>query len=405
MRAIGLGGLRRLYEAAVTDEKNGRGPKLATFYEEIKNGLDSKQIDPNRISLSELFDNFVFDSKGDLCGRELRESWNPKHGGGVQLLEAGNAVDTSVFSNITGQIVYSTIMQVMASEVFAFSQLVTTVPTQLSGEKIPGVGQLGDKAEVVGEAQQYPTVGVGEDYIETPATTKRGLIVPVTKEAIFFDRTGLVLGRCRDVGEALAVGKEKRIIDAYVDENSTAHRYKWKGTSYATFQASTPWINIKSSNTLVDWTDIDAAEQILNAITDPNTGEPVMSEPTHLICCKELEQTARRIVNASEITVVTAGYATSGNPTETKAGNPYRNKYQVLSSRLLAARMATDTSWFLTNPAKQVAYMENWPMTIAQAPVNSEAEFTQDIVLRFKASERGAAAVMEPRVAVKSTVA
>ena len=33
--------------------------------------------------------------------------------------------------------------------------------------------------------------------------------------------------------------------------------------------------------------------------------------------------------------------------------------------------------------------MENWPITVVQAPVNSEAEFIQDIVVRFKASERG----------------
>ena len=41
--------------------------------------------------------------------------------------------------------------------------------------------------------------------------------------------------------------------------------------------------------------------------------------------------------------------------------------------------------------------MENWPITVVQAPTNSEAEFTQDIVVRFKASERGTPAVMEPR--------
>jgi hypothetical protein len=36
-------------------------------------------------------------------------------------------------------------------------------------------------------------------------------------------------------------------------------------------------------------------------------------------------------------------------------------------------------------------------MTVVQAPTNSEAEFMQDIVVRFKASERGTPAVMEPR--------
>ena len=44
--------------------------------------------------------------------------------------------------------------------------------------------------------------------------------------------------------------------------------------------------------------------------------------------------------------------------------------------------------------------MENWPITVTQAAQNSEAEFTQDIVVRFKASERGAAAVLNPRFVV-----
>ena len=47
--------------------------------------------------------------------------------------------------------------------------------------------------------------------------------------------------------------------------------------------------------------------------------------------------------------------------------------------------------------------MENWPITVTQAPPNSEAEFTHDIVARFKASERGAAAVLNPRYVVKNT--
>jgi len=38
---------------------------------------------------------------------------------------------------------------------------------------------------------------------------------------------------------------------------------------------------------------------------------------------------------------------------------------------------------------------------VTQSPPGSEADFTQDIVVRFKASERGAAAVINPRYAVK----
>ena len=45
--------------------------------------------------------------------------------------------------------------------------------------------------------------------------------------------------------------------------------------------------------------------------------------------------------------------------------------------------------------------MENWPITVTQSAPGSEAEFSNDVVVRFKASERGAAAVLNPRYVVK----
>ena len=80
------------------------------------------------------------------------------------------------------------------------SKLVDTIPTRLDGEKIPGVSRMADQIDDRPPGMPYPHLGFGEDYIETPSTTKRGFIVPVTKEAIFFDRTHLVLTRAGEVG-------------------------------------------------------------------------------------------------------------------------------------------------------------------------------------------------------------
>ena len=82
------------------------------------------------------------------------------------------------------------------------------------------------------------------------------------------------------------------------------------------------------------------------------------------------------------------------------AANPLTG-YRVFDSRLayrriIAAGIAAATAkkyWFVGDFRRAFAYMENWPITVTQAPVGSEAEFNNDIVLRFKASERGAAAV------------
>ena len=89
------------------------------------------------------------------------------------------------------------------------------VPTRLNGERIPGIALPRDPGEDVTkikEGEPFRSVGFSEEYIETPATDKHGVIIPVTKEAVFFDRTGLVLERAKTVGELLGLQKEKRLL-------------------------------------------------------------------------------------------------------------------------------------------------------------------------------------------------
>lgn len=380
--------LRRMYESAERDRNREK------FFEDFAEMLASGEAKPEDFSLRQLFEQFVPN------GRELVDSWNPRQGGGVNLLEAGDAVQLGAFANITGQIVYSAVLEKYNSEEFVFTKLIPTQSTAFNGEKIPGVTQLGDMAEEVGEAQPYPLAGVTEDWIETPQTKKRGMIDQITKEALFFDRTGLILERCGEVGYWLGVNKEKRAIDCIIDENTTAHRYKWKGTTYATYQTTAPWDNVTASNTLADWSDLDLAEQTFNAMVDPNTGETIDIEATHLIVVKSMEAVAKYILSATDITRHIGGYATSGDLTQEGGRNPYANKYQLVTSKRLASRLATDTHWFLGTPGKYAKYMENWPLAVVQASPNSEDEFNRDIVTKYKASERGAFAVVEPRVMV-----
>jgi hypothetical protein len=383
--------LRREHQACVHD----RNPRR--FYEQvIPEVITARGL--NDFSIKALFEEFVPD------GAELVREFDPRQGGGFRIMEAIDAVDTSAFSNISGQLMYSAIMEKYQAPEFVFTKLIPTQPTSFNGEKIPGLGQIGDKAEVVGEGQQYPLVGFGEDWVETPLTTKRGMICPITKEAIFFDRTGQILDRGREVGYWLAVNKEIRAIDCVIDENTTAHRYKWRGTSYATYQTSTPWDNVTASNALVDWTDFDADRQTGNGLIDPNTGMPIVMAVQDVVVTDQLLWTANRLTSPGQMTVTVPGYATTGNPTQYTTSNPVTG-LRVHSSVLLATRLATDTDWFVGDIGGYAKYMENWPITVVQAPPNSSEDFHRDIVAQFKVSERGAYAVVQPRKMRKSTVA
>jgi len=389
VRAIKYRELKRMYDLSGPDET----------VRHLREALTDGHLKPDDFSVREL-------AEVTLGGERVRQM-DPR-GGGVDLLEAGEGVDVTAFSNITGQVVQSKIMEAYTQEAFVVSKLVDTIPTRLDGEKIPGIGRISDEVAEVRPGMPYPNLGFAEDYIETPQTTKRGFIVPVTKEAIFFDRTHLILQRAAEVGEVLGLNKEKRLLDLLI---GVTNNYKWKGTDYNTYSAAGTgvapdgnWINLMTEE-LVDWTDVDAAEQLFADVLDPNTGEPVLVYSTTVLVMPAYRHAAHRVFNAAEIT-----YTASGAETDTTAANPLGN-YRVVESRLAYRRViasgeaAADAKkwWFVGDFSKAFAYMENWPISVTRSPLNSEAEFNQDIVLRFKASERGAAAVINPRYVVKST--
>lgn len=372
-------------------EKLGTGQAEVLLQESFK----GKEFSPRDFDLGKLF--------SECFGWDNFQRCRSKDSLATEVMEAAGGVASNAFQSISGQIVYTATLDAYEAQDFVFSRLIPEQQTPFNGEKIAGISEIGDEALVVPEAEPYPLAGVSENWIQTPETKKRGLIVPVTREAIFFDRTGQLLQRCSDVGKWLGVNREKRAIDCVIDENTTDHRYNWKGTTYASYQTTTPWDNTTASAALVDWTDLDEAEQTLNALTDPFTGEPILIDAKHLVCVRALQRTAERILTATEVRTTVPGYATTANPNQYVMPNPYANKYQIVTSLLLASRLATDTTWFLGDVTRYAKYMVNWPMSVRQAPPNSHDEFHRDIVQQYRADERGAYAVVEPRAMTTCT--
>ena len=324
------------------------------------------------------------------------------------LREAGpGAVTTAAFLNISDQFISNAFLERYRSEDFVFTRLIPEMRANvLDGEKIRGLSQIGDEAMVRGETHPYSLAGFGENWVFSPAIKDRGFIVPVTWEAVFNDRTGRVLEYAGDGGYWMGVNVEKRAIDMVIDENTTDHRYNWRGTVIATYgdnSGNHTWDNLVASNALVDHTDVDAAEQAFNGLTDPFTGEPIMVEARHIVAVKALEVTVARILNSTQILTHIGGYPTSGNPTTTTQANPWMNKYSPVTSRLLAGRLATDTDWFLGDVTKLGKRVVAEDIQVIQAPPNNEDEFKRRIVFQSRANERSAFVTVEPRVMVKNT--
>jgi hypothetical protein len=357
---------------------------------QLTEALESRALAPENFSVRDLFESFL--------GAEALAAISFRRSGGtpIAVLEANQAVDTAAFSNITGQIVYSKIRQGYENPAFLWPQLCETVPTSfLDGEKIPGVGPTGDKAETVAEGDAYPTFGLTEEFLETVRLVKRGFIVPVTREIVVADRTGLVLKVADEGGKWLGYNKEKRVIDAAV---GVTNNYKRNGVATNTYLTAGAYVNSQTGNTLVDWTNIEKAELLFDALTDPNTGEPIVMPPNlQLLVPSALKYTSKRIVSATEIRFGDG----AANTTQAISGNPVPN-YSILSSPYVKLRTGSATTWFLGAFREALAYMEAWGIETLKAAANSEAEFTNDIVARFKVSEMGAAQVMEPRKVCKN---
>lgn len=388
--------------------------------------LKDKHIRPDDISLAHLCESYM--------GREYMDSLNPTSGRTptfhtpttdhlsgqrAPLLEADtSSVSYANFAGITGQIFFTEINRGYELEEAVFDSIIESKSTNIFDmEKIPNITMPGDEFSVVGDTEDYPFFGVGQNYQHRAALEVRGGIIPVSKLAIKGDKTGMLLEQCKTLGKFLKINKEKRLIDAVIDSNTGAksavnggHRYFWLDASYASYQTATPWINVAANNGLIDFTSINNAWVIQRAILDPFTGEPIDLKMRHLIVTPTNYFTAIRIKRTLEVRIHSGGYATSGNLVDTKSTDPVKEvvgDLRIVSSERLAQRLTTgsglQTTWWLGDLTEAIRYAEMWKVTTEEAPSYTEAAFKRDIIFQHKASEAGRAWWKDPRQLLEST--
>lgn len=372
--------IRRMREAYTRERTPQR------FVNAMAELFADRSVNLGDFSIRKLFEACVDD------GYELVQNhFDPSGGGGVRLLEATGAVNTAMFAATQGQYLYNAILRAYQMPELIGDMLVTVINSKESGEKIPGVSEIGDEVEVVGEGKPYPTAAVAENWIQTPETIKRGLMINLTKEVIFFDKTGQILQRAANIGRTIAINREKRILDVALGISTVYSR------NGAAVEATYGSDNTTASNPLVDWTSVDTADTKFSEITDPDTGEPIVVTANVMVVPIAKSNLARRIINATM-----TGQTTSSRETRVSS-NSLNQNYQVLSNAYVKQRTSSDTTWFYGNPKEAFVYMQNWPLTVEQEGENGHLAFSNDIVARFKASERGAAGVLERRYMLKAT--
>ncbi|MBE6428018.1 MAG: hypothetical protein E7028_05445 [Planctomycetaceae bacterium] len=364
--------------------------------EHLSEAIDTRQIRPEEFSLRDLAEALIPD------GLKWVRSLDPC---GENALLEGEGVESSAFLNITGRIISTKIREAYEQEAFKASKLVSIISSRLSRERIPGIGRIQGGVTEVAEGMPYPNAGFSEEYVDTPETAKHGLIVPVTREAIFFDQTGLILKRASEVGEILGADREKRILDMILGLTNT---YSLNGNSFNTYyesSESSPWVNKLPGNELSDWRNVDAAEQLFATMCDDSTGLPLLMNPNTVLVMPGKRFTAAQIFYPGN-----SAWSNSDGTQKVAMSNLFGD-YALQTSayayqRLISSGISADAAakyWFMGDFKKAFAYVENWGLTVSRSVSSGEANFTQDILVRFKASERGVPAVLDPRCVVCCT--
>jgi len=381
----------------------------------LKSCLESGRLRAGDFSLKEIALSF--------CGRQWYERLNPmmtSRYGMMPIMEAGEGVDVSAFSNITGQIFYNRILEGWKNATLVADRIFDRFPTTLDGEKMPWLSHVIQEGQPIHPGMPYPEANFGERYVTTPSTTKYGLIVSVTKEMIFFDRTGQALRAAGETGFKLGYNKEKRCLVVFL---GMLNSYNLNGTTFNTYltgpQSPPSYANAQSGTPLVDYSSVQAALTLASQILDPDTLNPLDN-----IEMKDLFVMPARLLHARALVGATEFWGTypafNSSPAATQ---PYGNlqmhsptplgrmelmtsniAYQLMVNGSIYAPAFTPLTstqvndrWWIGDFKRSFAYMENWPITVVQAPNQSIKEFEQDIVLRYKASERGTPAIIDPR--------
>jgi hypothetical protein len=358
----------------------------------------------------------------------------------VALLEAaGVGVDVSAFADVNawtsvvGGLIEVKILEAFNNPEFVGDKLMKTVPTKLNGQKIIGVSRLGDVGEMRKPGMPHRRAGVGERYVTTPETRENALAVDLFKETVFFDLTGQVMQHAGDVGEWLRYRKEIGQIDCVIgvtcQKASTAPQqetlvpFYYKGVQYDVYSTTAQnqtnnvaigYIN-QVSNDLVDWTSFQTAFTKMVRFTDPETKTRVRVRPNKLIVNPARIATARLILDAIQAERRTAPSSTQATTADLHILRANTNvvrefldeAIELIWSPLIEQRCTdtdglalsqanTDIYWWLLQSDKAFWYMQNWPMTVTQAPSNSYDMLDRGIAATWFCNERGTPAVISP---------
>lgn len=364
---------------------------------ELPNGRKVERKRPREFSIKTLWEGMVGPVDETLPGMMASDQ--------VGLVEVPRkfqeAISSGLFPTATGQLIATEVIEAYDNtEGFIGDELVRPMESKLRGEPVPGFTAAQGPKEVV-EGEDYQEATFGEKTVGT-RETKRGRVISVTEEAVFFDQTQQVLDRAQMIGEAAREDRERRIVQGVIDFDSGVAIYQPGGTAEQLYSAGNN--NLLSTATpLVDWTDIQEALAFhaTNVTDDRETDDeggpqPITWRPRVLLTGVELAGVAARIISATQF---------GGGATDTVSGNPLNTLVpglRPLSSAYIDTATSGDqwddaSDWLIGDFQKQFRYKTIWPLQTFRAPAMNDAQFMKDVLARFKVREYGDVLAVDER--------
>lgn len=335
--------------------------------------------------------------------------------GRFNYLVMQEAVDSTAFPSAVGVLIAAKVIEAYQMQAQIGDQLVTTMPSKLKQERIVGFTSLEGPTEVP-EGMPYQESGFAEKYVTTD-TAKKGRILEVTEEAIFFDQTGQILMRAQRLGEMTAEEREVTILAGVLDVGSGAPGYKDvyrpSGTATAMYVAGTNYYNT-AALTGSDWTNIDTILQfVANNIKDDRAivaeRLPIVFNPKVLLVSRKKMASFARIIAA---TSQRAGNIAALPGTQEEGPNVLNQiapGLRLLSSPLMdylagvaGSRYSQADDWFIGDPQRQFIWQEIWPLQTLRARQDDEAAFRRDVVARFKVRYFGGCNAIDNKYFIKA---
>lgn len=298
-----------------------------------------------------------------------------------KILQEGANLVSSAFPTITGQIISKTMIDAYDAFPTDAEALVRTVSSRMKVSRVVGWTPIGS-IEMVLEKQDYPEVAPPAEKVQTIKNYKYGGLLSLTKEDLFFDQTGELLDRARQIGTEGARYKQELIFAAVSDINGTA----LSGADL--YNAGNG--NLITANPLSTdgW---EAARAAMLAKKDErNRPIWVMGDRPKLIIPPGLLTTAEKLKMNQYGPIGTANLDV----------NRAQNAFDIVMNPYWTANQ---TTWWYGAPTRQFRWEEVWPLeTYTRVGQDTEEGFKADVIQQFKCSFYGGAGAVDTKWVTQS---